>query len=218
VFTTAADNQPQVEINVLQGERPMANDNKSLGKFILDGILPAPRGLPKIEVTFDIDANGILNVTARDQATNKEQKITIAGSSGLSDNEVERMVREAESHADEDRARREAISIRNDAESNIYQAEQVLREHGEVIPSELKAELDTKIGELREILEKDPENTERIQPASASLVESLQKVGSAVYGAQQAAAGNGESEEPAGEAGGAADEDEATVEGEFREV
>lgn len=217
VFTTAADNQPQVEINVLQGERPMANDNKSLGKFILDGILPAPRGLPKIEVTFDIDANGILNVTARDQATNKEQKITIAGSSGLSDNEVERMVREAESHADEDRARREAISVRNDAESNIYQAEQVLREHGEVIPSELKAELDTKIAELREILEKDSENTERIQPASASLVESLQKVGSAVYGAQQAASSNGSYEEPAGEAG-ATEDDEATVEGEFREV
>ena len=126
VFTTAADNQPQVEINVLQGERPMANDNKSLGKFILDGILPAPRGLPKVEVTFDIDANGILNVTARDQATNKEQKITIAGSSGLSDDEVSRMVREAESHADEDRARRESISVRNDAESNVYQAEQVL--------------------------------------------------------------------------------------------
>jgi molecular chaperone DnaK len=218
VFTTAADNQPQVEINVLQGERPMANDNKSLGKFILDGILPAPRGLPKIEVTFDIDANGILNVAARDQATNKEQKITIAGSSGLSDDEVNRMVREAEAHADEDRARRESISVRNDAESNVYQAEQVLREHGDVIPSELKAELDTRIAELKEILEKDPENTSRIQPASASLVESLQKVGSAVYGAQQAAASNGAYEEPAGEAAGAAEDDEATVEGEFREV
>ncbi|MCA9860775.1 MAG: Hsp70 family protein, partial [Thermomicrobiales bacterium] len=216
-FTTAADNQPQVEINVLQGERPMANDNKSLGKFILDGILPAPRGLPKIEVTFDIDANGILNVTARDQATNKEQKITIAGSSGLSDDEVSRMVREAESHADEDRARREAISVRNDAESNVYQAEQVLREHGEVIPSELKAELDGKIAELKEILEKDSENTDRIQPASASLVESLQKVGSAVYGAQQAAGGGEPFEEPAGDEPGAP-EDDATVEGEFREV
>jgi molecular chaperone DnaK len=218
VFTTAADNQPQVEINVLQGERPMANDNKSLGKFILDGILPAPRGLPKIEVTFDIDANGILNVAARDQATNKEQKITIAGSSGLSDDEVNRMVREAESHADEDRARREAISVRNDAESNVYQAEQVLREHGDVIPSELKAELDSKIAELKEILEKDPENTERIRPASTSLVESLQKVGSAVYGAQQAASANGAyGGEQAGEAE-APEEDEATVEGEFREV
>ncbi len=217
VFTTAADSQPQVEINVLQGERPMANDNKSLGKFILDGILPAPRGLPKIEVTFDIDANGILNVTARDQATNKEQKITIAGSSGLSDDEVSRMVREAESHADDDRARREAISIRNDAESNVYQAEQVLREHGEVIPSELKAELDTKIAEVKEILEKDPENTSRIQPASASLVESLQKVGSSVYGAQQGAGSEGSYEEPADETAPSGD-DEATVEGEFREV
>src|SRR3954467_324970 len=119
VFTTASDNQPQVEINVLQGERPMANDNKSLGKFILDGILPAPRGVPKVEVTFDIDDNGILNLTARDQATNKEQKITITGSAGLNENEIQRMVNEAEEHADEDRARREAITIRNDAESMV---------------------------------------------------------------------------------------------------
>ena len=134
VFTTASDNQPQVEINVLQGERPMATDNKSLGKFILDGILPAPRGVPKIEVTFDIDANGILNVTAKDQATSKEQKITITGSSGLSEDEVQRMVQEAEAHAEEDRKRREAIQLRNDAESMVFQAEKTLSEYGDRIP------------------------------------------------------------------------------------
>ena len=138
IFTTASDSQPQVEINVLQGERPMATDNKSLGKFILDGIPPAPRGTPKIEVTFDIDANGILNVTAKDQATGKEQKITITGSSGLSEAEVQRMVQEAEANAEEDRQRREAISLRNDAEAMVLQAENTLREYGDRIPSELK--------------------------------------------------------------------------------
>ena len=126
VFTTAADNQPQVEIHVLQGERPMAADNKTLGRFILDGIPPAPRGVPKIEVTFDIDANGILNVTAKDQATSREQKITITGSSGLSEAEVQRMVKEAEAHAEEDKQRREAIEIRNDAEAMVFQAEKTL--------------------------------------------------------------------------------------------
>ena len=128
VFTTASDNQNQVEIHVVQGERPMAVDNKSLGKFILDGIPPAPRGVPKIEVTFDIDANGILNVTARDQATGREQKITITASSGLSEEEVQRMVREAEEHAEEDRSRREAIELRNQAEAMVYQAERTLED------------------------------------------------------------------------------------------
>ena len=137
-FTTASDSQPQVEINVLQGERPMATDNKSLGKFILDGLPPAPRGTPKIDVTFDIDANGILNVTAKDQATGKEQKITITGSSGLSESEVQRMVQEAEANAEVDRQRREAISLRNDAEAMVLQAENTLRDYGDRIPSELR--------------------------------------------------------------------------------
>src|SRR5690606_30584459 len=120
IFSTASDSQPQVEINVLQGERPMAADNKSLGKFVLDGIPPAPRGVPKIEVTFDIDANGILNVSAKDQATGKEQKITITGSSGLSEAEVQRMIEEAEAHAAEDAKRREAIELRNQAEASVF--------------------------------------------------------------------------------------------------
>jgi molecular chaperone DnaK len=218
IFTTAADNQPQVEVNVLQGERPMAADNKSLGKFILDGILPAPRGLPKIEVTFDIDANGILNVTARDQATGKEQKITITGSSGLTESEVQRMVKEAEEHAEEDRVRREAITLKNEAESRVFEAEKILSEHGDKISSDLKAELDTKIQAVKEVLEKDPENHERLKTAYEEMSASLTKVGTAMYeaaaqqgsGADFGANGAEEEETPA--------EDESTVEGEFREV
>jgi molecular chaperone DnaK len=218
VFTTAADSQPQVEINVLQGERPMANDNKSLGKFILDGILPAPRGMPKIEVTFDIDANGILNVTARDQATNKEQKITITGSSGLSEDEVQRMVRDAEAHADEDRARREAIQLRNDAEAMTYQADSVLTEHGERIPDDIKADLEAKVQAVRDILKKDGDIADELKPAHEAMVQALTQVGTAVYqsaaGADGATDGAYEAEAPETEESA----DEATVEGEFREV
>jgi len=222
-FTTAADAQPQVEINVLQGERPMANDNKSLGKFILDGIPPAPRGVPKIEVIFDIDANGILNVTAKDQATSKEQKITITGSSGLSETEVQRMVEEAEANAEEDRNRREAIALKNDAEAMTFQAEKTLTDYGDRIPSELKAELDTKIQAVREILEKDPENVDRLRMAHEEMVQTLTRVGSSMYeaaGAPDEAAGadfgsNGAADEAEAEP---APTDDATVEGEFREV
>ena len=216
VFTTASDSQPQVEINVLQGERPMAADNKSLGKFILDGILPAPRGVPKVEVTFDIDANGILNVAAKDQATGKEQKITITGSSGLSESEVQRMVREAEENAETDRQRREAISLINDAESMTFQAEKTLSEYGDRIPEEIKTELDTKVQAVKEILGKDRENVERLKPAYEEMVQSLSKVGTAMYEAAAASEDmNGAGGAGAGET---APEDEATVEGEFREV
>jgi molecular chaperone DnaK len=219
VFTTAGDSQPQVEINVLQGERPMAADNKSLGKFILDGILPAPRGVPKIEVTFDIDANGILNVTARDQATGKEQKITITGSSGLSESEVQRMVHEAEEHAEEDRKRREAISLRNDAESQVFQAEKVLTDYGDKIPVDLKGELDQKIQTVKDILQNDADNVERLKPACEDMVQTLSKVGSQMYeaaAAEQGGAQTNGAEPENGATSGA--EDESTVEGEFREV
>ena len=220
-FTTASDSQPQVEINVLQGERPMAADNKSLGRFILDGIPPSPRGVPKIEVTFDIDANGILNVAAKDQATGKEQKITITGSSGLSDDEVQRMVQEAETHAAEDQARREAIQVRNDAESMVFQAEQTLKDHGESISPELKGEVDTKIQAVKDILENDRENVDRLKPAHEDLVQTLSKVGQQMYeaaAAQQSEGGadgadfgtNGQDTTESG--------DDTTVEGEFREV
>ena len=225
-FTTASDSQPQVEINVLQGERPMAADNKSLGRFILDGIPPAPRGVPKIEVTFDIDANGILNVTAKDSATGKEQKITITGSSGLSEDEVKRMVTEAEQHAAEDAKRRESIETRNNAESMMFQAEALIKDNGDKIPDDLKSDLEAKIADIKDVLENDRENIDRIKPASEALMESLQKAGAAMY---EAAAAEGAPDmgdmggagfpgaDGSADAGAPAD-DEATVEGEFREV
>jgi molecular chaperone DnaK len=216
-FTTASDSQPQVEINVLQGERPMATDNKSLGKFILDGLPPAPRGTPKIDVTFDIDANGILNVTAKDQATGKEQKITITGSSGLSEAEVQRMVQEAEANAEVDRQRREAISLRNDAEAMVLQAENTLREYGDRVPSELKMELDIKVQAVKEILENDPENADRLRPAYEDMVQSLTQVGTSMY-EQAGAAGADMGDNGASPDGPAGAEDEETVDAEFREV
>jgi len=153
IFSTASDNQPSVEIHVLQGERPMAVENKSIGRFILDGILPAPRGLPQVEVKFDIDANGILNVSATDKGTGREQRITITASSGLSKDEVERMVRDAESHADEDRRRREEIELRNTADSMVYTAEKTLTEYGDKIPSDVKDEVQGKIAAVRSAMQ-----------------------------------------------------------------
>ncbi|HET9016076.1 MAG TPA: molecular chaperone DnaK [Thermomicrobiaceae bacterium] len=214
IFTTASDNQTQVEIHVVQGERPMATDNKSLGRFILDGIPPAPRGVPKIEVTFDIDANGILNVTARDQATGREQKITITASSGLTENEIQRMVREAESHANEDKERREAIEFRNQAESMTYQAERTLADYGDKIPSELKADLEGKIAAVRDVLEHDRENITRLRSVYEEMTQTLSKVGTSMY--EQAGSTGATTEgQPGAEQ---PPEDEATVEGEFREV
>jgi molecular chaperone DnaK len=210
VFSTAADNQPSVEINVLQGERAMASDNKSLGRFILDGILPAPRGLPQIEVAFDIDANGIVSVHAKDKGTGREQKITITASSGLSKDEVERMQREAEMHASEDAQRREEIELRNQADSAAYQAEKTVRENEDKIPADVKEEVNGKIAAVRAALQGS--GIDEIRSAHNDLLESLQKVGQAVYGAQAGAAGDGMgSEEPA-------PAEEGTVEGEFREV
>ncbi len=224
-FTTASDNQPQVEINVLQGERPMAADNKSLGRFILDGIPPSPRGVPKIEVTFDIDANGILNVAAKDSATNKEQKITITGSSGLSNDEVERMVQEAEAHAEEDRQRRETIQVRNDAESFVFQAEKTIEDYGDKISDEAKTDLQGKIADVKDVLENDGENTERLKTAHEALVSSLQNASQAMYeAAASEAQANGatDGQDPFAQNGeqdtGATADDDATVEGEFREV
>jgi molecular chaperone DnaK len=212
IFSTAADNQPSVEIHVLQGERAMAGDNKSLGRFILDGILPAPRGVPQVEVTFDLDANGILNVSARDKATGKEQKITITAGGGLSKDEVERLQKEAELHATEDKARREEIEIRNTADSLAYQAEKTVRENAEKIDAELKSEVEGKIAAVRSALQSA--GTDTIRSATESLSETMQKIGQAVYGAQGAPEGSGPGPEP--EVEGQAEE--GTVEGEFREV
>ncbi|HEC87215.1 MAG TPA: molecular chaperone DnaK, partial [Thermoplasmatales archaeon] len=184
IFTTAADNQTTVEIHVVQGERSMAADNKSLGRFHLTGIPPAPRGIPQIEVTFDIDVNGILNVSAKDLATGKEQSIKITGSTKLSDEEVERMRKEAEAHAEEDRKRKEKIETRNNAENLIYTAERTIKELGDKISEEDKKAIDTKIDELRKALTGD--NIEEIKKKTEELSSELQKIGAKAY--QQAAA------------------------------
>jgi len=179
IFSTAADNQTSVEIHVVQGERPMAADNKSLGRFILDGIPPAPRGVPQIEVTFDIDANGILNVTAKDKATGKSQSIRIEGSAGISKEEVERMKREAEMHAAEDRRKKELIEAKNMADTLIYTTEKTLREAGDKIDPQIKKEVEEKLKELKEVKESD--NIEDIKQKSAELSQAIQKVGAQMY-------------------------------------
>ena len=187
VFSTASDSQTQVEIHVLQGERPMAVDNKSLGKFVLDGIPPAPRGVPQIEVTFDIDANGILKVTAQDKATGRSQHITITASSGLSDSEVEKMRKDAETHAEDDRKRRDLIEARNNADNTAYAAEKALREFGDKIPADVKSEVEGKVADVRKAAE--GEDVEAIRTATQSLGESIQKIGGSVYQAQEAPPG-----------------------------
>jgi molecular chaperone DnaK len=179
IFSTAADNQPSVEINVLQGEREMAADNKSIGKFILDGIPPAPRGIPQIEVGFDIDANGILNVKATDKATGREQHITITGSSGLSKEEIEKMKKDAETHSEEDRKKRERIDVRNNADNLIFTAEKTLKDAGDKVPADIKKEVEGKVEGLKEALKAD--KTEEIKKTTEELSTSLQKVGTAMY-------------------------------------
>jgi len=191
IFSTASDMQTQVEIHVLQGERPMAADNKSLGKFILDGIPSAPRGVPQIEVTFDIDANGILNVTALDKATNRSQHITITASSGLSESEVQRMKQEAEAHADEDKKRKELVEVKNIADNSVYSAEKLVKENADKIPAEVKKEVEESAAKVKEVLAGD--NAEAIKSATEALQQVIQKVGASMY-QQQAPAG----EAPAG--------------------
>jgi molecular chaperone DnaK len=209
IFSTAEDNQSAVEIHVLQGERELARDNKSLGRFRLEGIAPAPRGVPQIVVTFDIDANGILHVTARDKATGREQKITITASSGLSKDEVERMVREAELHAQEDRQRREEIETRNRADSLAYQAERTLQDLGAKISVSLRSEVEDKVKVVRDALASS--DLTRVRTASEDLERTLQRIGQEVYSQSGAAAGDGTpGAAPSGEPG--------TVEGEYREV
>ena len=190
VFSTASDSQTQVEINVLQGERPMAVDNKSLGKFILDGIPPAPRGMPQIEVTFDIDANGILKVTAQDKATGRSQHITITASSGLSESEVEKMRKDAEVHAEEDRKRRELIEVRNNADNTVYAAEKALREFGDKVPAETRSEVEAKVAEVKKVAES--EDVAAIKSATEALGQSIQKIGASVYQGQNTAGAGGD--------------------------
>jgi molecular chaperone DnaK len=217
IFSTASDNQNQVEIHVLQGERTMANDNKSLGKFNLDGIPPAQRGIPQIEVTFDIDANGIIKVTAQDKATGRSQHITITASSGLSDKEVERMRKDAEAHSEEDRRRKELIEARNHADNLIYTAEKALRDLGDKVPADVRTKVDEQITKTREVMNSD--DVDSIRRANDELGEVIQGIGASAYqqGSPEAGAPGGEPSGPdsSGDnqsSGG----DEDVVDGEFR--
>ncbi len=215
IFSTASDNQSQVEIHVLQGERPMAADNKSLGKFILDGIPPAPRGVPQIEVTFDIDANGILKVTAIDKATGRSQNITITASSGLSEAEIERMRKEAEAHAEEDRRRKELIEARNTADNAIYTAEKALRDLGDKVPADVKAKVEEQVAKVRNAMNTD--NTQEIKRETEALFQVIQQIGAAAYqtsGPQSGAPSEGQAEPGSQSQGG----EEDVVDGEFRNV
>ncbi|HEY9585931.1 MAG TPA: molecular chaperone DnaK [Candidatus Paceibacterota bacterium] len=184
IFSTAADNQTSVEVHVVQGERPMAGDNKSLGKFMLDGIPPAPRGMPQVEVTFDVDANGILNVKAKDKMSGKEQSIRIEARSSLSKDDIERMKKEAEMHADEDKKKQEQVEVKNVAESMAYTAEKALRDGGDKVPADVKSDVEAKIAEVRKV--KDDTDLEAIKKASEALSLSMQHIGEAMAKAQQA--------------------------------
>ena len=199
VFSTASDSQTQVEIHVLQGERPMAADNKSLGKFNLDGIPPAPRGVPQIEVTFDIDANGILNVTALDKATNRSQHITITASSGLTESEIQQMKRDAEANAEADRKRKELVEVRNNADNTIYAAEKLLRENSEKIPADTKKEVEEAIASLRGLM--NNEDPAAIRTATEALGQSIQKIGASMYQQQPEAGAQGAPGEQQGQPG-----------------
>ena len=192
VFSTASDNQPQVEIHVLQGEREMASDSRTLGRFVLDGIPPAPRGIPQIEVTFDIDANGIVNVKAVDKATNKEQKITITASSGLSDEEIEKMQKDAETHAEEDKKKRELVEARNNADTLIYTSEKTLKDAGDKVAPDDKRAIEDLVLALKNV--KDKDEVEEIKKKTDELSQKLSEVGGKLY--QQGQSGPTEPTEP----------------------
>jgi molecular chaperone DnaK len=227
-FTTAADNQSSVEIHIVQGEREMAGDNTSIGRFNLDGILPAPRGVPQIAVTFDIDADGILKVSAKDNGTGKEQHITITGRSGMDDAEVERLVKEAEENAEADKSKREGVETRNAGESAVFQAEKILKDEGDKVPEEIKSDVEAKVEAVKESLADETAETTVIAAVTEELQTALQAIGQAVYEANQAAGGEeatveGGDQAPEDDNADSADSDseddgDDTVEGEFREV
>ncbi len=211
VFSTASDSQTQVEIHVLQGERPMAADNKSLGKFSLDGIPPAPRGVPQIEVTFDINANGILEVTAKDRATGRSQNITITASSGLSEAEVEKMRREAEAHADEDQKRRDLIEARNTADNAVYSSEKTLRDLGEKVPVDIKEKVEAAVEKVKSV--RDQDDPAEINREVETLMQTLQQVGQAAYSQQPP-----QDENPQGGSGQTPPDDGDVVDGDFKQA
>jgi molecular chaperone DnaK len=219
VFSTASDNQPQVEIHVLQGERERASGNKSLGQFNLEGIPPAPRGTPQIEVTFDIDANGILHVSAKDKATGKENKITIKANSGLSEDEIQRMVKDAEAHAEEDRKLMEVVQARNGLDALVHSVKKSLGEYGDKVGGDEKGRIESALKEAEELLKDENATKDALQAKSESLMTASQKLGEAMYAQQQAQAGAGTE----GAAGGGGSEakgggDEKVVDAEYTEV
>ncbi|KAA3664209.1 MAG: molecular chaperone DnaK, partial [Chloroflexi bacterium] len=211
VFSTAADGQTQVEIHTTQGERPMSADNKSLGRFILDGIPPAPRGVPQIEVTFDINADGILNVTAKDKATGREQAMQIIPSSGLQDDEIEKMVQDAEQYASEDSKRKEAVEAKNMADSSVYSAEKFLSENGDKLPEDKKAAIQSQVDALKSALEGG--DAAAMQAATEQLQAVIQEAGAAMY--QQGETPGGDGAAPNGDSAGS---DEDVIEGEFSDA
>jgi molecular chaperone DnaK len=213
VFSTAEDNQSAVNIRVFQGEREMAADNKMLAQFNLESIPPAPRGVPQIEVTFDIDANGIVSVSAKDKGTNKEQKVTIQASGGLSDDDIERMVKEAEENAEADKVRRALVDAKNNGESLVHGTEKSLKEHGDKVDAEVKTAIETALGDLRTALEGD--DVEDIKAKHQALMEASMKLGEAIYKAEAEAA-----QAEAGDAGDATSqaEDDGVVDADFEEV
>ena len=215
VFSTASDSQTQVEIHVLQGERPMASDNKSLGKFNLDGIPPAPRGVPQVEVTFDINANGILEVTAKDKATGRSQNITITASSGLSEAEVEKMRREAEVHADEDKKRRDLIEARNTADNAAYTSEKTLKDLGDKVPADIKTKVEDGIAKVRSV--RDQDDPEAINREVEALMQVLQEVGTAAYQQTQAQP-DAEQADPGAQSATGEPHDDDVVDGEFKQA
>ncbi len=216
VFSTAADNQPAVSIHVLQGEREMARDNKTLGNFELTGIPPAPRGVPQIEVTFDIDANGIVHVSAKDLGTGKEQSIRITASSGLSKEEIDKMVRDAEAHAEEDKKKREAIEARNHADSMIYSTEKSLKEFGDKLDAVEKGKIENKIEELKKLIDSD--NAEAIKKATEELAEAAHKLAEAMYSQKHDNASETENAGSEQASGSASHKDEKVVDADFEEV
>jgi molecular chaperone DnaK len=215
VFSTADDNQNAVTIRVFQGEREMAADNKMLGQFDLVGIPPAPRGTPQIEVTFDIDANGIVNVSAKDKSTGKEQQIKIQASGGLSDEEIEKMVKDAEANAEEDKKKREGVDAKNQADSLVFQVEKNLKEHGDKINADDKSKIESDLKDLKEALEKG--DIETIKQKTQDLTQSSMKMGEAMYKDQQAPGAAGGTEQPQADSGAQSKEDDV-IDADYEEV
>jgi molecular chaperone DnaK len=217
IFSTAADNQPAVDIHVLQGERELARDNRTLGQFKLEGISPAPRGVPQVEVTFDIDANGILNVAAKDMASGKEQKITISGSTSLDKGEIDRMIRDAEQHAAEDKQRRELVEARNNADSLAYNVERAIGDMGDRVPAHERARAESLISEIRAALKDESTPIDRLRQLTSDLQQVSHSLANAAYSGQASAAGAGAGAGggTSGGGGGAAGADDDVIDAEY---